>query len=192
MKNHLSHTKSKEQRLQWQVGNADPSHSWLIPVLAATWFIGLIVMYVMYQKTDISFTQTLKLFALFAVGFTLIPYKWILKVVQIEYSLVLGINIIGIGPLFTSLFLVLNFIFASSMVSNTYEISGCERSINPLENRYVVVVLTDDSYKNQSKLRRFDYVYKLDISDSDSITLTIGKGLFGYDVRVDYEFHQRF
>ena len=156
-------------------------------ILASAWFVGLFMLYWMYQITDISFTETVKWLLVFAVAFTLVPYKYVLKIVTIEYSHLLALNVIGFGPFFTGLFLVLNMLFASPPTVKTYVIERSGRSVVPFENHFILVELENGALEAQRKFRLFDEAYSQDIRDAGFIKYTISPGLFGYDVLEDYE-----
>ena len=183
-------TKAKEEDyVVWTVGSIRNWPSWLnfSFVLASAWFIGLFLLYGMYQYTDIHFFETIKWLFLFALAFTMIPYKLVLKVITIDYSHLLALNLIGFGPFFTGMFLLLNFVFASQTTINTYAIVDTMKSVIPFENSFIFIDLEDGALKDQRKFRRFDVAYLDDFKEADSITYTISKGLFGYDVLNDYE-----
>jgi len=185
----LSTNKKNTDQVVWKIGYINKLPHWLNFgfILATSWFLGIFILFRMYQFTDISFTETLKWFAFFAVVVTLIPYKWVLKVVTIEYTQLLGLNIIGFGPFFTGIFLLFNMVFASNPTTNTFAITDSAPSQILFENHYIVVELEGDALKDKPKFRRFDQAYLQDIRDSDSIIYTISSGVFGYDVLEDYE-----
>ena len=186
----LSEYNKQSEQVHWEVIPDDELPWWVTPVLAGTWFVGLFVIFWMYQTTDISLVEILKWFVLFAVVLTLIPYKWVLKFIKIEYSQLLAINFIGLGPFLTSLFLIFNSLFAPLSTTTTYGVNSFVLSDSGFENDYLFVVLEGDSLKDQPKLRRFEYShFKIVVQESDSLELTIKKGLFGYDVRDGFRFY---
>jgi hypothetical protein len=160
------------------------------PILALSWFSGLILLYWMYQNTTISFLETVKWYVFFSVVFTLIPLKWIRKFAPLDFSHFLAINIIGMGPVCSGLFLTLNMVFASSPTTENHEIINFSRSKEPFENNYVVITLDHNALENQPKFRRFEYSSTLEeLMKVDSISYTIQQGLFGYEVRTHYAFY---
>ncbi len=163
---------------------------WLNLTMAAFWFIGLFLMYWMYQITDISLGELFKWFLFFAVILTLVPFKYVRKKFEIDKSQLIALNVIGFGPIFTSLFLICNLVFSTSKVTTEYEIWHFERSKVPFENNFLVVDLKENALIDQPKFRRFDYTQHIEnVMTYDSIRMTISHGAFGFDVMTDFTFH---
>lgn len=190
----LSKSERRDSHVKWRVGESKffPLAFNFSALMALGWFAGIFLLYWMYQYTDITFTDTVKWFVFFSVILTVIPYKWILKYLTIEYSQLIALNIIGFGPMFTGLFLTLNMALADKPTVTTYAIKTTGVSSQPFENHFVMVILKDNALQKQTRFRRFDQVYLQDFLRSDSITYTISNGLFGYDVLVDYELNSDF
>tara|TARA_R110002050_G_scaffold149463_1_gene276074 strand:+ start:121947 stop:122516 length:570 start_codon:yes stop_codon:yes gene_type:complete len=166
-----------------------PPPKWLPFAMAASWFGGLFLLFWMYSLTDISLTETLKWFAFFALILTLIPYKMTVRLLPIEFHFMVVINIMGLGPVLTSLFLVINFIFASSPVEHNHPIKHFHAGKEGFNGSDLVLVLKDNALANQKKFRSFDYGQYVDeVLDSKVYKCTIKSGLFGYDVLVDPNF----
>ena len=162
---------------------------WLPMAMASSWFIGLILLFWLSSKTDISFTDTLKWFAFFALLFTLIPYKWMVKLLPVEYHFMVIINVMALGPIFTSLFLFLNLAFASNPVTVTSHIDYYHSGNEQFNGNDLILELENDALKEQKTFRSFEYgQYINDVVDNKNYTYTIEKGLFGYDVLVDFKF----
>lgn len=185
----LSKNERGKGQVKWQVGESSffPIKFNFSAFMAFGWFGGIFFLYWIYQFTNISFTDILKWFAMFSLILTIIPYKWVLKFLTIEYAHLIALNIIGFGPLLTGLYLFINMVLANHPTTTTYAIESSGMSMRPFENHYMVVKLKDNALQEETRFRRFDQVYLLDFRNSDSITYIISKGFFGYDVLVDYE-----
>lgn len=186
----ISSSKSRKSSFRLVPNQNSTPPKWLNHVLAGSWFVGLFLIYWMYQITDISLGALFKWFLFFAVIATLIPFKWVRKKIDIEYSQLIAVNIIGLGPICTSLFLVCNLLFSPSKVTSDYAIWHFERSKEPFENNFLVIDLKEKALLDQPKFRRFDYTQNIEnVMNYDSIQMTISKGAFGFDVLTDYNFH---
>jgi hypothetical protein len=170
------------------MGDPD-SPRWLPMVMAASWFIGMISLFLVSSKTDISLVETLKWFTFFALLFTLVPYKWTVKLLPIEFHFMVIINIMGLGPVLTSLFLMLNLAFATNPVTKTSHIDYYHSGKEAFNGGDLVLELENDALQTQKSFRSFEYGQYIDeIVDHKNYTYTIEKGLFGYDVLVDFKF----
>lgn len=162
---------------------------WLPMVMASSWFIGIILLFFLSSKTDISLIETLKWLVFFALIFTLIPYKWTVKLLPVEFHFMVAINIIALGPILTSMFLVLNFSFSSNPITRTSHIDYYHSGKESFNNNDVVLELEHDALQDQKSFRSFEYGHYIEeIMDHENYTYTIEEGLFGYDVLVDFEF----
>lgn len=162
---------------------------WIPFSMAVSWFGGLMLLFWMYNITDITLTETLKWFALFALIFTLIPYKWTVKLLPVEFHFMVVINIMGFGPIFTSLFLILNLVFASNPITQNHPIRHFHSGKEGFNVNDLVLELEGDALSNQKKFRSFEYGQYVDeVMDSENYVCTIASGFFGYDVLVDFGF----
>lgn len=166
--------------------NPEPP-KWLSMALASSWFIGLLLLFWVYSDTNISFTEILKWFAFFSLIFTLIPYKWMVKVLPIDYTFMIVVNVMGLGPIFTSIFLIVNMIFSTGAVTESHKIEHYYNGDGFNKNQ-TIIRLEDSALNEMEKFRSFDPAYRGLIKESEIFTITISKGLFGYEVMDDYKF----
>lgn len=141
------------------------------------YFIGFSLVVFFYSQTLIDLFSLSKFYVGFAVIGFLIPLRLYSKWFHIiKYEMII-INLIGIGPLLTGIFLLLNFIFSSNPKQVTYEIRGIE--VKGMD------VHLDLSPKISSENQKIKIVSDLDFSEnamSDSVEITTAHGLFGYIV----------
>jgi hypothetical protein len=168
------------------IPNPEPP-KWLAMVLASSWFIGLLLLFWIYSNTNISFTEILKWFAFFSLIFTLIPYKWMVKILPIDYTFMIVVNVMGLGPSFTSIFLILNMIFSTGAVTESYKIEHYYYGEGFSKNE-TIIRLENHALEDMEKFRSFDPAYRPKIQESETFTITISNGLFGYQVLEDYKF----
>ena len=185
----ISSYKNKLEPINFgQVANPDPP-DWIVKLLAFSWFFGLGLLFWMYGKTNIELTQTFKWFAFFALVFTLIPYKVMVRFIAVDYYFMLAINLVGFGPLFTSIFLILNFAFANHTVTERVEITHFHLGKETFNQNDVVIHLENDALVNIKKFRSFSAeVYYPEIKESDYFKYTLKQGLFGYEVLSEFDF----
>lgn len=163
---------------------------WVTLFMASSWFIGLIVLFWVYQFTQITFLDTLKYLIFFSVFFTLLPYKWMVKIIPVDYLFMLLINLIGFGPLFTSIFLSLNFFITDPKSTQVSKIRNVDYGEGWNANQ-TVIELEQNALENCPKFRTFDSAYRMEILNSDSYHYTTAKGLFGFEVLTDYHFAEK-
>lgn len=168
--------------------NPDPPN-WIVKVMVASWFLGLISLFIVYEYTDISFFETVQWFVIFALAFTLIPYKWTVKILPVEFHFMVVINIVGIGPLLTSLFLIVNLAFSSNPVTETKKILDYHHGKEGFAQNDVIIVLEDKTLQNHQKFRSYaSGQYANEVFHSSYFTYTVSDGLFGYKVLNEFEF----
>lgn len=163
----------------WDVKRESPE--WVYPTIAGFWFLGMLLIFGGYSVTAITLTETFKWLALFATIGTLVPFKHIIKAVWLDYSFWIAANVIGIGPILTGLFLIVNFLFSSVPQTVTYPIIDVPRNTSPTGGT-TTIVLANNALDDYSKFRSFTYH---DVLFQKSVTYTFEKGLFGYDVFID-------
>lgn len=166
-------------RYAWDAKPETPN--WVHPTIAGGWFVGLFMIIGGYSVTAITLTETLKWFLLFALIGTLIPFKHILKAVWLDYTYWIAANIIGIGPLLTGAFLLINLLFASGATDTTYAITEVPRIKSPTGGS-TTIVLENNALDDYDKFRTFTYH---DVLFKKSVTYTFKNGLFGYSVLAD-------
>jgi hypothetical protein len=140
---------------------------------------GLCVGY--YSYTLINILELSKFMAIFAVVGFLIPLKLYQKWFHfIKYEMII-FNIIGIAPLFTGIFLFLNFTFSSNPFTHQYKI---EKLYFEGEENYksVGVVLEQNFFSKERKIVELTNPTPEDIFGKKFLKVTISKGLFGYEV----------
>jgi hypothetical protein len=162
---------------------------WIVPTLATSWFLGLIILFWMYAITDILLIEIVKWFTLFSLLFTLIPYKWTVKILPVEFHFMIVLNVVGLGPLFTGLFMFINFLFAANPVSEIKNIISYHHGKEAFNTNDIVLELEDEALENQMKFRSFPYPdYIVEVKQSSKYQYTVKDGLFGYEVLTDYGF----
>lgn len=168
--------------------NYAPSNN-LLRLLAFTWFASIFALFWLYSITHITLGETLKIFLFFSVVLTLIPYQWISKFLPIDFSFMVALNFIGIGPLLTVLFLLLNLIFATNPQSHTDRITHYHRGETGFTTNDVVIQLKDKHLEEPIKFRSFDYYNTIEILETHPyFQYTIKQGAFGYDVILNTQF----
>ena len=175
------------KKLTLDLSNKDNTPKWVVPFLAGGWFTGLLVLYYLFNVTHISIWQTLKYLLVFSVIFTLVPYKWVVKIVPIDYPFVLILNFLALGPICTSLFFIGNFLFHSSTLTETAEIVHYENG-EGFQKSSIILKLKGDKLQNIPKFRTFDASYYKEIAYHRYLEYRLAEGLFGYQVMTDYEF----
>ncbi len=141
----------------------DNTPKWIVPFLAGGWLAGLLLLYFLFNVTDITLWQTLKHLLVFSVVFTLIPYKWVVKIIPIDYQFVLILNFLALGPVCTSLFFMSNYIFAHPQQVEIVEITHYERG-EGFDNASIILDLKGQKLKEIPKFRTFDFGYYADLS----------------------------
>lgn len=177
----------RKRNLQLDKFSEDRIPKWVIPSIAGSWFVGLIALFWVYAYTDITLLETLKYQLFFSVFFTLIPYKLMVKLIPVDHIIMLLINVLGLGPLLTSSFLLLNFFMATNPTTYTATISSVKygKGFNAANT---VIKLQDNELDKTPKFRTFDSANRMEIIDSEYYQYTISQGLFGFDVLLDHEF----
>ena len=165
----------------------DTTPKWVVPFLAGGWILGFLALYLLFNVTDISFWETLKYLLLFSVIFTLVPYKWVVKIAPIDYQFVIIINFLALGPICTSLFFLGNLLLASNPQNEIVPITHYEYGIG-FSSSKIIIDLKDGQLSNIPKFRTFDSGYSTDIAYNECFEYTIASGFFGYQVLTDFEF----
>lgn len=152
--------------------------SWVAPSIAGFWFIGLFLIWNAYFQTEITWVETSKWYLFFALTGTLIPYKFIIKYVWLEYTYWITAHIVGVGPILTGFFLLLNLTFTGQPSSETYQITEVQV---PESQEYTIITvkLEDNALEHHPKFRTFDYYQ---IRYHKSITYVFTEGIWGYRV----------
>ena len=159
----------------------------IAPLMAASWFIGLSILFWMYSCTDIGFFELLKYFIFFSVIFTLLPYKWLVKIIPVDYYFMIIFHFLSVGPILTGVFLLLNFSITSHPVTKTKAIKSVEYG-QGFNVSSTVIELNPSQNPIPTRFRSFDSAKRIEILDADSFKFTIEKGLFGFDVLTSYHF----
>lgn len=159
----------------------DRSHS-TITLSVIAFFVGFGLILGFYSITIITLYTLLKLlFTLCAIGL-LIPRKWYTKKLQLINYEVYIVNILGVGPFLTGLFLVLNFMLPRNTSTTKHEIT--ERLLEQTKEGKVTLYLTlkNNAYNNNPKIIEFDGKSVVDATNHNYLQITTKKGLFGFDV----------
>lgn len=146
-------------------------------------FIGLLLTIGFYSVTIISLFTLSKFIIGFAIIGFIIPLKYYQKWFQfIKYEMII-FNIIGVAPLFTGLFLLLNFTFTMSTTVEEYKIEKLYFD----SGRFIGVVLEKNAHANESRIVEFTDKTAIEIKRYRALKLTIDEGLFGFEVVKDRE-----
>lgn len=148
-------------------------------------FIGFGLIILMYPLTLINFLKLTQLF----IGFSVVGFLIPLKLYQswfhfIKYEMIL-FNLMGIGPFFTALFLVLNFLFNSNPQTINYEIIGFEKSGSGIDLKLrseIQEINPKITYLSEVNLEEFTFAKTIDI--------TLADGLFGFKIIKDRTFRK--
>lgn len=148
-------------------------------------FIGFGLIILMYPLTLINFLKLTQLFIGFSVVGFLIPLKWYQRWFHfIKYEMIL-FNLMGIGPFFTALFLVLNFLFSSNPQTINYEIIGFEKSGGGIDLKLrseIQEINPKITYLSEVNLEEFTFAKTIDI--------TLADGFFGFKIIKDRTFRK--
>ena len=151
----------------------------LISVLGFFLGFGLSVAYYSYTLIDI-YDLSKFIVAAAIIGF-FIPLKYYRKWFHfVKYEMII-FNILGIAPLFTGLFLVLNFMFSSNPSTHNYRI---EKLYFEGDESYksVGVVLEENFFSGERKIVEITDPDPAEILNKNFLKVTIADGLFGFKV----------
>lgn len=177
----ISKIKQTQADVKWEFKERPIPPTWINPAIASGWFIGLFLIWGMYTTTQITIIETFKWYFLFATVITILPYRLILKVIFLEYTYWIVANVVGIGPLVTGLFLLLNFLFSYNPTTTKYAIEKVPRP-EPRAVGPTTIILENNTLEHHPKFRTFDFH---EIVFQKSVTYTFEDGLFGYPILKD-------
>lgn len=141
-------------------------------------FVGLFMIFGFYSITIISFFTLSKFIIGFSIIGFLIPLKYYQKWFQfIKYEMII-FNVIGVGPVFTGLFLLLNFTFSLSTNVKKYKIE----QIYFDGGNQIGVILKDNAYSRETRIIEFPYKRITEIKHNQTLKLTLNTGIFGFQV----------
>lgn len=146
-------------------------------------FIGFIIIFVLYPYTLIDFYTLSKVFIGFCVLGLIIPLRIYQQKFQlIKYEMIL-FNILGTGPFLTGLFLTLNFYIISNEQTINYEIVGYQLNGNSIDlELHSKIQHIDPKITNINESEWNDFYL------AKSIDITTAEGLFGITVIKSREF----
>ena len=155
----------------------------VITIAVFAFFIGYALMLLIYPYILINFFTLTQFFVGFTVVSFLIPLKLYQKWFQfIKYEMIL-FNILGIGPLFTGLFLLLNLLITTNAQTINYKIIGCKTSGQNIELKLQSEIgEIDPKITNMSNVNLEEFVA------ATTIDITLAKGIFGLTVIKDRTF----
>lgn len=164
----------------------DNSSKWIVLAVLG-FFIGFGLIIGFYAITLIDLIDLSKVLSAFAVVGFLIPLKFYRKWFHfIKYEVII-FNIVGMAPFFTGLFLVLNFLFSTTLSTNEYFIEKVY--LGSLENNLPPkIILENNLYADQSKITEVAPEEAAEAISNNYLILTLGKGLFGFEVIKEREF----
>jgi len=185
LKNKELNTRLKTNKSNYKL-KKDRSFS-IIAVTILCFFIGFGLCVGFYSVTLIDIVDLSKFIAGFAVIGFLIPLKFYRKWFHfIKYEVVI-FNVIGIAPFLSGTFLMLNFLFSTTSSTNKYLIEKVY--LGSIENNLPPkIILENNLYSDQSKITEITPEEAPQVISSIYLKLTLGKGLFGFDVIKEREF----
>lgn len=140
---------------------------------------GLIVSY--YSITLIDIFNLSKFIIGFAVVGFLLPLKYYRKWLHfIKYEVVI-FNLIGIAPIFTGLFLLLNYSYSSSPFTYKYRVEKIYIDGAP-GYESVGVVLENNFFSGEQKIVKIKNPNPQEMMNNKYLKVTIAEGLFGFQV----------
>jgi len=140
-------------------------------------FIGIFLCMGLYAITIIDFYALSKILIGFAIVGFLIPLKYYQKWFHfIKYEMII-FNIIGVAPLFTGLFLTINFLLASNPKTTTYKIEKLYYD----HSRFMGVVLENNTFDDEPKIVGFPNITIREVAGKGFLKLTVAEGLFGFE-----------
>lgn len=159
----------------------------IIVLMILAFFIGLGLIVSYYDITLISIFSLSKFIVAFAVIGFLIPLKVYQKWFHfIKYEVII-FNIIGISPLLTGLFLLLNYSIASEPVTNKYRVEKIYIDGQP-GYETVGVVLEKNFFSGEQKIVQIKDPNPKEMMTNRYLKVTIAQGLFGFEVVQEKEF----
>lgn len=155
----------------------------VITIAVFAMFIGFGLIITIYPFILINFFTLTQFFVGFTVVGFLIPLKLYRKWFQfIKYEMIL-FNILGVGPLFTGLFLVLNLLITTDAQTINYQIIGCKTSGQNIELKLQSEIgVIDPKITSMSNVNLEEFVA------AKTIDITLAKGIFGLTVIKDRTF----
>lgn len=146
-------------------------------------FLGFGLILLLYPLILINFFTLTQFFVGFTVVGFLIPLKLYQKWFQfIKYEMIL-FNILGVGPLFTGLFLLLNLLITTNAQTINYQIIGCKTSGQNIELKLQSEIgVIDPKITSMSNVNLEEFVA------AKTIDITLAKGIFGLTVIKDRTF----
>ena len=141
-------------------------------------FIGLILIIEFYSITIISFYTITRFLVGFALFGFLIPLKYYQKWFQfIKYEMII-FNVIGVAPLFTAIFLLINFTIPLSTTTEDFKIEKFYFD----NGQFKGVILDNHLFSKEPRIVEFQNINPNSIKHKGILRLTLSKGLFGFEV----------
>ncbi|MGE0560670.1 MAG: hypothetical protein AB7O47_02540 [Flavobacteriales bacterium] len=154
-----------------------------ITIAVFAFFIGFALMLLIYPFILINFFKLTQFFVGFTVVGFLIPLKLYRKWFQfIKYEMVL-FNILGVGPFFTGLFLLLNLLITTDAQTINYKIIGSKISGQNIELK-----LQSEIGEIDPKITSMNNVDIEEYISAKTIDITLAQGIFGLTVIKDRTF----
>mgnify|MGYP007014083540 FL=1 len=147
-------------------------------------FVGLLLTIVLYSITIISFYNVIRFLVGFAIVGFLIPLKYYQKWFQfIKYEMII-FNVMGVAPFLTGLMLLLNFMITLNSSTTTHKIEKAYFD----SGRFVGIVLENNAYAKEDRIVEFSDKSLIEIKRYKTLSITLNKGLFSFDVVEKREF----
>lgn len=154
-----------------------------ITVAVFGFFIGFGLLFFLFPLTLINFFKLSQFYIGFTVIGLIVPLRFYQKWFQfIKYEMIL-FNILGAGPMLTSLFLLSNLLITTNEQTINYKIIGCKISGQTIELK-----LNSEIEKINPKITTMSDVNMEEFITAKSIDITLAKGIFGLMVIKDRSF----
>ena len=144
--------------------------------MAVMLFVGVFLILIYGIKTVATWRVISWIYIGFAVLFSQIPIKWMPFIYRIRKELKVLLAICALAPLFTGLFLVINFYFTTSYTIQSVKVIDYYYSYS--EN-IIEVQLDSDILNKHKEIRRFP-LDKYNF-EPDSIVYVFRRGVFGFN-----------
>lgn len=163
---------------QSYVPKKDKSRRYIAATIIA-FFVGTAITMLLYPLTFITGFDLTKIILGFALLGFLVPVKFYSKAFDfVNYEVVI-LNLLGIGPFFTALFLTINFLITTETSVNTYEFNSFVKNANDIE---LLIIENTPQLPQKAFICSPSILHEM---RGNFLEITIEKGLFGVEVIKD-------
>ena len=161
---------------------------WIYTVMLAGLFLGVLSLAIAGNRTFVGIKELSQLVIGCCVIGLLVPIPWYAHRIGITRTEGFLFNVLGIGPILCALVLWLNYFVRTDVQTERYEVLERLYTNESFAGRSVLLSLQDSAYNDWEEMRRFDpNPEEPEALMADTLILTVGTGLFGYDVLIDRE-----